>query len=194
MFLFVFRLFKLFLVLTDFILFLSSWQGELGSPFLLILFLSDMALTVTHIEDLLQPGAEALGYEIVAVEMAGGDSSIVRVYIDKAEGVTIDDCAKASRQFSAILDVEDPISNRYTLEVSSPGMDRPLAKAEHFKSVVGQEVKIRMAILVDGRKRYKGELLQASCESAVVDVDGKQTELFYNDMDRARLVPVFDFS
>ena len=90
-----------------------------------------MALTVTHIEELLKPGADALAYEIVAVEMAGGDSSIVRVYIDKAggtdkaDGVTVEDCAKASRQFSVILDVEDPISNRYTLEVSSPGMDRP---------------------------------------------------------------------
>lgn len=159
-----------------------------------------MALTVTHIEELLKPGADALAYEIVAVEMAGGDSSIVRVYIDKAggtdkaDGVTVEDCAKASRQFSVILDVEDPISNRYTLEVSSPGMDRPLAKAAHFKSVVGQEVKIRMATLVNGRKRYKGQLIEASEQSVVIDVDGEQTELFYNDMDRARLVPVFDFS
>ncbi len=153
-----------------------------------------MALTVTHIEELLQPGADALSYEIVSVEMAGGDLSIVRVYIDKADGVTVQDCAKASRQFSAILDVEDPISNRYTLEVSSPGIDRPLAKAEHFKSVVGQQVKIRMASSVDGRKRFKGQLIEASDESVLIDVDGEQTQLFYKDMDRARLVAVFDFS
>lgn len=131
-----------------------------------------MALTVTHIEQLLQPGADTLGFEIVAVEMAGGDSSIVRVYIDTPDGVSIDDCAKASRQFSAILDVEDPISNRYTLEVSSPGMDRPLAKAEHFESVIGQEVKIRMATLINGRKRYKGQLLEASDQAAILEVDG----------------------
>ena len=153
-----------------------------------------MALTVTHIEQLLQPGADTLGFEIVAVEMAGGDSSIVRVYIDTPDGVSIDDCAKASRQFSAILDVEDPISNRYTLEVSSPGMDRPLAKAEHFESVIGQEVKIRMATLINGRKRYKGQLLEASDQAAILEVDGEQVELFYNDMDRARLVPVYDFN
>ena len=91
-----------------------------------------MALTVPHIEELLQPGAQALGYELVAVEMSGGDTSILRIYIDTPNGVTVQDCAKASRQFSAILDVEDPISNRYTLEVSSPGMDRPLAKPLHF--------------------------------------------------------------
>ena len=70
-----------------------------------------MALTVKHIDDLLQPGAEALGYELVAVELSGGDTSIVRIYIDADDGITVDDCAKASRQFSAILDVEDPISN-----------------------------------------------------------------------------------
>lgn len=152
-----------------------------------------MALTVPHIEDVLLPGAEALGYEIVAVELSGGDTSIVRVYIDTPKGVTVDDCAKASRQFGAILDVEDPISNRYTLEVSSPGMDRPLAKPIHFKSIVGQDVKIKMAALVNGRRRFTGELVEATDEFAVVEVDGEQSELPYDDMDRARLVPVYNF-
>ncbi len=152
-----------------------------------------MALTVPHIEELLLPGAETLGIELVAVELSGGDSSIVRVYIDTPNGVTVDDCAKASRQFSAILDVEDPISNKYTLEVSSPGMDRPLAKPIHFKAVVGQDVKIKMATLVDGRRRFTGELVEATEEFAVVEVDGEQTELPYSDMDRARLIPVYDF-
>ena len=152
-----------------------------------------MALTVKHIDDLLQPGADALGYELVAVELSGGDTSIVRIYIDHEDGVTVTDCAKASRQFSAILDVEDPISNRYTLEVSSPGMDRPLAKPQHFQEVVGQNVKIRMSTLIDGRRRFTGELIEATSEFAVVEVDGEQTELPYDEMDKARLVPVFDF-
>ncbi|GHA08454.1 ribosome maturation factor RimP [Arenicella chitinivorans] len=152
-----------------------------------------MALTVPHIEELLQPGAQALGYELVAVEMSGGDTSILRIYIDTPSGVTVTDCAKASRQFSAILDVEDPISNRYTLEVSSPGMDRPLAKPLHFKAVVGQDVKIRMNTLVNGRRRFTGELVEATDEFVVVEVDGEQTELLYTEMDRARLVPVYNF-
>lgn len=152
-----------------------------------------MALTVPHIEDLLLPGAEALGYELVAVELSGGDTSIVRIYIDTPNGVGVDDCVKASRQFSAILDVEDPISNKYTLEVSSPGMDRPLAKALHFKAVVGQNVKIKMTTLVNGRRRFSGELIEATDEFAVVEVDGEQSELPYDEMDRARLVPVYDF-
>lgn len=152
-----------------------------------------MALTVPHIEELLLPGAETLGYELVAVELSGGDTSIVRIYIDTPNGVGVDDCAKASRQFSAILDVEDPIANKYTLEVSSPGMDRPLAKALHFKAVVGQDVKIKMTTLVNGRRRFTGELIEATDEFAVVEVDGEQSELPYDDMDRARLVPVYDF-
>lgn len=152
-----------------------------------------MALTIPHIETLLTPGAQALGYEIVAVEMSGGDTSIVRIYIDAEGGVNVEDCAKASRQFSAILDVEDPISNRYNLEVSSPGMDRPLAKPEHFKSVVGEQVKIKMATLINGRRRFTGELIEATDEFAVVEVDGEQSELPYSEMDKARLVPVYDF-
>lgn len=152
-----------------------------------------MALTIPHIEELLYPGAQALGYELVSVEMSGGDTSILRIYIDTPNGVTVTDCAKASRQFSAILDVEDPISNRYTLEVSSPGMDRPLAKPLHFKAVVGQDVKIRMNTLVNGRRRFTGKLVEATDEFAVVEVDGEQTELLYTEMDRARLVPVYNF-
>jgi len=142
-----------------------------------------MALTVPHIDELLQPGAQALGYELVAVELSGGDTSIVRIYIDTPNGITVDDCAKASRQFSAILDVEDPISNRYTLEVSSPGMDRPLAKPEHFQQVIGQDVKIKMITLINGRRRFTGELIEANNQFAVVEVDGEQTELPYDEMD-----------
>jgi ribosome maturation factor RimP len=152
-----------------------------------------MALTVPHIEELLLPGAETLGLELVAVELSGGDTSILRIYIDTPIGITVDDCTRASRQFSAILDVEDPISSKYTLEVSSPGMDRPLAKPLHFKAVVGQQVKIKMATRVDGRRRFTGELIEATDEFAVVEVDGEQSELPYSDMDRARLIPVYDF-
>lgn len=152
-----------------------------------------MALTVPHIEDILRPGAEALGLEIVAVELAGGDSKVVRVYIDGDDGVDVEDCAKASRQFSAILDVEDPMPNRYTLEVSSPGLDRPLAKPEHFAAVLGRDVKIKMMSLINGRRRFTGQLVAANEEFAVVEVDGEQSELPYTDMDRARLVPILDF-
>ena len=144
-------------------------------------------------EALLSAGAEALGLEIVAVEMAGGDRPILRVYIDKSEGVSVDDCAKASQQFSAILDVEDPINNRYTLEVSSPGLDRPLAKPDHFAAVVGEKVKIKMAHLVAGRRRFTGYVTSASETAVEVDVDGELHNLDFAQMDKARLVPDYDF-
>ena len=152
-----------------------------------------MALTVTHIEDLLSQGADALGLEIVAVEMAGGNRPLLRIYIDGENGVTVDDCARASRQFSAILDVEDPISSRYTLEVSSPGLDRPLAKPDHFEAAIGERVKIKMASLVAGRRRFSGSLESASATAIVVNVDGEPHTLNYAQMDKARLVPDFDF-
>jgi ribosome maturation factor RimP len=151
-----------------------------------------VALTVGHLQDILEPGAQALGLEIVAVELSGNESSILRVYIDQPSGVTVEDCAKASRQFGAILDVADPISSRYTLEVSSPGMDRPLAKPEHFKQVIGERVKIKMTVLVEGRRRFTGELVDADELTATVNVDGVESTLAFADMDRARLVPVFD--
>ena len=151
-----------------------------------------MALTINSIHTMLEPGADALGYEILSVEMAGGDSSILRIYIDSPNGITVDDCAQASHQFSAILDVEDPISNKYHLEVSSPGLDRPLSKPSHFEKVLGEQVRIRMTVLVDGRKRFLGELIAADESTATIEVEGNEVTLPYEDMDRARVVPVFD--
>jgi ribosome maturation factor RimP len=148
-----------------------------------------MALTMTAIHDMLEPGAKALGYELVAVELGGGDTSVLSCYIDSVDGIGVDDCAKASRQFSAILDVEDPISSRYLLEVSSPGLDRPLVLLDHFEQAIGQKVKIRMSTSQDKRKRFTG-VVKAVTESVVtIDVDGQEFELIHADMDRARLVP-----
>lgn len=178
---------------------MSLAEVSLGSLFLLLNKLrtigaiAQMSLTVRHIHELLEPGAQALDIELVAVELSGSDSQILRIYIDRENGVDVEDCATASRQFSAILDVEDPIANRYTLEVSSPGLDRPLAKPEHFKAQVGEKVKIRMATLVNGRRRFTGTLVEVLDNGITVDVDGEQTDLDYVDMDRARLVPTYDF-
>ena len=148
-----------------------------------------MALTMTAIHNMLEPGAKALGYELVAVELSGGDRSILCCYIDSENGIGVDDCAKASRQFSAILDVEDPISSRYRLEVSSPGLDRPLVSLEHFEQVLGQKVKIRMSTAIDKRKRFTGMLTAVENDIIILDVDGQEFKLMHADMDRARLVP-----
>ncbi|MEO0367959.1 MAG: ribosome maturation factor RimP, partial [Pseudomonadota bacterium] len=148
-----------------------------------------MPLTVPHIDALLQSGAEALGYELVAVEMAGGDNAILRVFIDSKDGVDVEDCAKASRQFSAILDVEDPVSGKYLLEVSSPGIDRPLAKPAHFEAVIGEEIKVRTSTLVEGRRRFKGRLISTDDDGIEIQVDDSIYSLSYLDLDKALRPP-----
>jgi ribosome maturation factor RimP len=151
--------------------------------------LNGMALTIEHLHSMLEPGAEALGLELVAVEMAGRDSNILRVYINSPDGISIDNCAAASRQFSAILDVEDPIAGKFNLEVSSPGSDRPLVKEAHFQEVLGETVKIRTKWPIQGRRRFTGVLTDFTDDAALVDVDGEVYELPCEDMERARLVP-----
>ncbi|MGA8258613.1 MAG: ribosome maturation factor RimP [Arenicellales bacterium] len=150
-------------------------------------------MTRTDIHGLLEAGAEALGFEVVAVEVTGAPgSSILRVYIDGPNGVTLDDCARASHQFSAILDVEDPMPGHYTLEVSSPGLDRPLTKAQHFQAVVGHEIRLRTSDAVGGRRRFRGRLREADSERLDVVVDGETYRIPLSKVVKARLVPEFD--
>ncbi|HEY7865082.1 MAG TPA: ribosome maturation factor RimP, partial [Psychromonas sp.] len=99
-----------------------------------------MASLEERITEMLAPSVEDLGYELVGIEyIRAGKHSTLRVYIDQEQGILVDDCAAVSRQVSAIMDVEDPITNEYTLEVSSPGMNRPLFKAEHYQIFAGEE-------------------------------------------------------
>lgn len=145
---------------------------------------------VKTLQRVLEPGVEALGFELVAAELAGrGKNAILRVYIDGPGGITVDDCADVSGQLSAILDVEDPIVGQYTLEVSSPGLDRPLVVPEHFKAVIGQRIKVQMRTYTLGRRRFAGTLLSASDQTFVVDVDGESYDLPHCDVEKARLVP-----
>ncbi|MDG2088102.1 MAG: ribosome maturation factor RimP [Arenicellaceae bacterium] len=151
-----------------------------------------MALTVEHLHNLLEPGAEALGFEVVAVQVLGRERPTLRIYIDGPDGVGLADCAKASYQFGVILDVDEPVSGAYDLEVSSPGTDRPLVKPDHFKAAIGQNVRLRLKVSQDNRRRFTGELLAADEESAVVKVEGEEFSLNYNDMDKARVVPSYE--
>lgn len=138
---------------------------------------------------LLEPGAAALGFELVAVEFGGrGGNRVLRAYIDAPGGVTVDDCESVSRQISAILDVEDPIPGRYTLEVSSPGVDRLLVKPRHFEQVVGEEIKVRTREPRDGRKRFRGRLQAVHDGVLEVVVDGETHRLPIADVEKARLV------
>src|SRR5690606_14779876 len=100
---------------------------------------------------LLEPVVEDLGYELVLVELVGSGQRTLRLYIDAPGGVNLDDCESVSRQVSAVLDVDDPIAGAYTLEVSSPGIERPLVREDHFRSHVGERVRIRLMKNLLGR-------------------------------------------
>lgn len=143
--------------------------------------------------ELLKPAAEALGYEFLGVEFVGqGVHSVLRIYIDHEEGITVDDCTKVSHQASGILEVEDPINTQYTLEVSSPGMDRPLFTLPHFEKVVGQEISMRCHLGVNGRRKFKGVLSQVDENQLVIIVDNQDYTVDFQDIDKANVVPVFN--
>lgn len=142
-----------------------------------------------QIAELIAPTVEALGLELWGIELQQqGKYSLLRVYIENREnGVSIEDCEKVSRQVSALLDVEDPISGEYTLEVSSPGMDRPLFTAEQFGLYVGEAVNIRLRTAMQGRRKFKGVIERVN--EGVVDllVDGESVAIQLTDLDKANI-------
>ena len=149
----------------------------------------------SELRNLLEPVVEDLGYELVLIELAGNRTKVLRLYIDAPGGVLLDDCEQVSRNVSAYLDVEDPISGQYTLEVSSPGIDRPLVKPEHFQRFVGERVKVKLMSHHMGRKRFTGQLVAAQDQDddeagIVVEVDGEPYQFTYDEIDNARLDPV----
>lgn len=141
---------------------------------------------------LLEPAVEALGFELLGVEFVrAGKHSTLRVYIDHPDGISVDNCADVSHQVSAVLDVEDPISTEYNLEVSSPGMDRPLFKAPHYEAALGEVVTIRLRIPQDNRRNFKGQVLKVDNGMLTVKVDNQDFELAIDNIEKANLVPQF---
>ena len=136
---------------------------------------------------------EPMGFELVGVEFHSrpGHGGVLRVYIDHQDGIDVDDCAAVSRQLSAVLDVEDPIREAYDLEISSPGLDRPLFKREDYLRFAGHQVSIRLRDKLDGRRRYKGVLQGLDEDKVLVDADGERWELPLELIEQARLVPEF---
>lgn len=139
---------------------------------------------------LFEPVVESMGYELVGIEFnAGGGHGTLRVYIDREQGVNLDDCAAISHQLSGILDVEEPIQQAYDLEISSPGIDRPLFKLADFERFIGRTAKIKLAVGVQGRKNFRGQLQAVADEKLItIEVDGEHFDLPYADIARANLV------
>lgn len=141
---------------------------------------------------LLGPTIEALGYELVCIELVRAKSATVRIFIDKDGGVDLSDCEKVSTQVSGIMDVEDPISGNYSLEVSSPGLDRPLVSVEHFKKYMGKPAKVQLERAIDGMRKFSGEISQVDENVITFLVDGNPVEVSFDQIARARLIPQFD--
>ncbi len=140
---------------------------------------------------LIEPTIVGLGYELADLEVKLNErDGIVRIYIDKVpDGVGMEDCEAVSRQVSALLDVEDPIPGNYTLEVSSPGLDRRLTKLEHFERFLNEMVRIKLRFPQDGRRNFRGTLKTANADNIEVEVDGEMFELPLATIESARLVP-----
>ena len=143
-----------------------------------------------RLTEMLEPVVAALGYELVLLEISGsGRASTLRVYIDAAKGVDIDDCTKVSREIAAVLDVEDPIPHAYRLEVSSPGLDRPLVKPEHYQRFRGERVRVQMALPIEGRRRFEGVLNGLSGGAVELRTNEGLVQLPLREVERARLIP-----
>jgi len=146
---------------------------------------------------LLESEVGALGYELVELEFhphRGG--GLLRLYIDRPgaagqDGVTVEDCEAVSRRVSAVLDAADPIRGGYTLEVSSPGLDRPLRTRAHYERFLGRRVHVETALPRDGRRRWTGQLTALAGDVVVLEVDGERVELGLNEIRTARLVPEY---
>lgn len=145
-----------------------------------------------QLTEMLESAVVASGYELVGLEfIRAGEHSTLRIYIDHENGITVEDCAEVSHQVSAVLDVEDPISVAYSLEVSSPGLDRPLFKPAHYEQFIGQEVNVVLKMAVANRRKWKGEIHSVDGEAITLTVDGQQEEFALSNISKANLIPKF---
>lgn len=144
-----------------------------------------------YLQDMIEPVVEKLGYELVRVMTIGQANPTLQIMIDVADNsreITVDDCAAVSRVISDLLDEKDPIKDKYTLEVSSPGLDRPLTKLKHFERYVGYVVKIETENRVAERKRFKGKITEVNGQNVTVDMDGSLYTIPFAEINKAKLV------
>lgn len=152
-----------------------------------------MSSKLEQLQALIAPVVEALGYQCWGIEfVAQGKHSLLRVYIDKTDGILVDDCEIVSRQLSSVLDVEDPITQEYTLEVSSPGMDRALFTLEQYAAYVGELVKVKLRSPFEGRRNFQGVLRGIEDEDVIVQVDEHEFLLPIELIEKANIIPRFE--
>ena len=151
-----------------------------------------MATLEQKLTELLQGSVEDLGCELWGIEcQRAGRYLTVRLFIDKDGGVTIDDCADVSRQVSALLDVEDPITDKYNLEVSSPGLDRPLFTLSQYVRFIGQQIALHLRIPMLDRRKWQGRLEKIEGDMLTLNVDGQPQVFVFGNIQKANLIPTF---
>ena len=152
-----------------------------------------MASKQEILHNMIEPVVASLGCELWGLEyLTQGRYTTLRIFIDGSAGVSLEDCEKVSRQISAVMDVEDPIDGEYTLEVSSPGMDRPLYTASHYARYVGETVNVRLRMARDGRRRFKGDIVKVENDDVTINVEGKEILIPVDAIDKANVVPRYD--
>ncbi|MBK8186970.1 MAG: ribosome maturation factor RimP [Cellvibrio sp.] len=152
-----------------------------------------MASKQDQLQALLAPVIESMGCELWGLEyLTQGRFSTLRIYIDGPNGVSLEECEKVSRQISSVMDVEDPIDGEYTLEVSSPGLDRTLFSLAHYQRYVGEVVSGKLRSPIEGRRRFKAEIRAVENDLVVMLLDNKEIKVPFTAIDKANLVPRYD--
>ncbi|PKQ12548.1 MAG: ribosome maturation factor RimP [Alphaproteobacteria bacterium HGW-Alphaproteobacteria-1] len=142
-----------------------------------------------RLAEIITPVIESLGFELVRVRLMGGKTHVLQIMADRPEGgIEVDDCAAISTAISAVLDVEDPILDAYTLEVSSPGIDRPLTRLKDFEAFEGYEARLETAELIDGRKRFKGVLAGVEGNEVLINIEEGTIGLDFDWLSDAKLI------
>ncbi len=150
-------------------------------------------MSTSKLTKLVRPLVAELGYEFVGLEHSSNPkNAVLRIYIDHDDGIGLDDCTRVSREVAALLDVEDPISGHYNLEISSPGLDRPLFTPGQFEQFAGEEVKVTLFAPKEGRRKFKGRILGVQGESVQLNVDDAEIALDFVNIAKAKLVPDYE--
>ena len=145
-----------------------------------------------QLTEMIQPVVEGFGCELWGIEqLSRGRNSLLKIYIDSEEGINVDDCARVSRQISMLLDVEDPVKGEYTLEVSSPGMDRRLFRLEQFESFAGALVRVQLRRPFDGQRKFSGRLRGIEGDEVVLVLDEEEVLFPFETIERANVVPEY---
>ncbi|WP_298441303.1 ribosome maturation factor RimP [uncultured Ferrimonas sp.] len=151
-----------------------------------------MATIQQRLNDMLAEPVEALGYELWGLQFIGaGNHSVLRLFIDHADGISVQACAEVSRQVSAVLDVEDPISTEYSLEVSSPGMDRPLFTAAQYEKYLGSEVNVVLNMPMEGKRKWRGEIIAVDGDNVALRSNGQDVTVILSNVQKSNLIPKF---